>query len=222
MHPQAITIRTKKLGVLIYDARLARRRSVEECAKAVGVSQDVFQSFETGSSSPSLPQLEILAYFLELPLEHFWSSESLSEKPPKSLETERLINLRQRLIGVMLRQARNIANISTRDLAQKSNVPEEFIHAYEFGEKPIPLPILESLLGSLGIRVEDFFDKNGPVGIWSKDQKAVSKFHELPTNLQEFVSKPVNRPYVELALRLSELSVERLRAIAEGLLEITY
>jgi hypothetical protein len=50
----------------------------------------------------------------------------------------------------------------------------------------------------------------------------VGKFLDLPAPLQDFVCKPVNRPYVELALKLSELSVERLRAIAEGLLEITY
>jgi hypothetical protein len=74
----------------------------------------------------------------------------------------------------------------------------------------------------MGMRVEDFFDKSGPVGQWRKEQDAVGKFKDLPANLQDFVCKPVNRPYVELALKLSELSVERLRAIAEGLLEITY
>ena len=39
--------------------------------------------------------------------------------------------------------------------------------------------------------------------------------------MQQFVSKPVNQPYLELAQRLSEMSVERLRSVAEGLLEIT-
>ena len=45
---------------------------------------------------------------------------------------------------------------------------------------------------------------------------------EMPLDLQVFVSKPINRPYLELAIRLSEMSVDRLRAVAEGLLEITY
>ena len=39
--------------------------------------------------------------------------------------------------------------------------------------------------------------------------------------LQGFVCKPINRPYLELAVRLSEMSVEKLRGVAEGLLEIT-
>jgi hypothetical protein len=32
----------------------------------------------------------------------------------------------------------------------------------------------------------------------------------------------VNLPYIHLAIRLSDLSVEKLRSVAEGLLEITY
>ena len=65
-----ITIRTKKLGVLIRDARLSARRSVHECAKAIGVRTGVFRSYEEGVGSPSLPELEALVYYLELPLEH--------------------------------------------------------------------------------------------------------------------------------------------------------
>jgi hypothetical protein len=45
---------------------------------------------------------------------------------------------------------------------------------------------------------------------------------ELPEDVREFICKPVNLPYLKLAMRLSELSVEKLRAVAEGLLEITY
>jgi len=44
----------------------------------------------------------------------------------------------------------------------------------------------------------------------------------MPVEMQVFVSKPINRPYLELAIRLSEMSVDRLRSVAEGLLEITY
>jgi hypothetical protein len=43
----------------------------------------------------------------------------------------------------------------------------------------------------------------------------------MPSELQSFVVKPINQPYLELAQRLSEMSVEKLRAVAEGLLEIT-
>ena len=50
----------------------------------------------------------------------------------------------------------------------------------------------------------------------------MQKFLELPPEIQLFASKPVNLPYLELAMRLSELNAEKLRAVAEVLLEITY
>jgi hypothetical protein len=50
----------------------------------------------------------------------------------------------------------------------------------------------------------------------------MQKFLDLPPEVQQFVAKPVNRPYLELAMRLSDLSAEKLRAVAEVLLEITY
>ncbi len=59
------------------------------------------------------------------------------------------------------------------------------------------------------------------MGNWRRQQRATQHIERLPPDLQEFISKPVNRPYLELAQRLSEMSVEKLRAVAEGLLEIT-
>jgi hypothetical protein len=53
------------------------------------------------------------------------------------------------------------------------------------------------------------------------EQKVLQDFLQLPPELQSFVCKPVNQPYLELALSLSGLSKERLRFVAESLLEIT-
>ena len=37
-----------------------------------------------------------------------------------------------------------------------------------------------------------------------------------------FVCKPVNRPYLELAMKLSGMSTDKLRSVAEDLLDITF
>ncbi|MDD5371179.1 MAG: helix-turn-helix transcriptional regulator [Anaerolineaceae bacterium] len=224
MQPKASKIRAKKLGILIYDARLAARRSPGECASAIGVTQEKYADYESGGDSPSLPELEALAYFLDVPLDHFWGSQSLSEKqsPDHPIDIIRLLALRQRMIGALLRQARDNSNLTLAEVAQKSGIPEDQVKAFERGEQRIPIPELELLINCTGSHLDEFMDKNGPVGQWRADQQTTARFLELPTDLRDFVSKPVNRPYVELAFRLSELSVERLRAIAEGLLEITY
>jgi transcriptional regulator with XRE-family HTH domain len=217
------TIRMKKLGVLIRDARLAARRSPKECADAMGIPRALFLAYEEGRRSPSLPELEVLVYYLRLPMDHFWSSQAISGAPPAAdpLDLTRLMPVRHRLIGALLRQERSQADMSLKDVAANTGIPTARLQSYELGERPIPLPELETILQLFGSRVQDFFDKSGPVGRWMTGQGLVEKFLELPDELKTFLTQPVNRPYLELAVRLSEMSRDRLRAVAEGLLDIT-
>ena len=218
-----ITIRTKKLGVLIRDARIASRRSTQECADAIGVKNSVFRAYEEGRKAPSLPELETLVYYLDLPIDHFWGKEAKSEgeSPIAPLNLPQLHSVRQRLIGVIFRQERMNASISIRNLANETGISAARIKAYELGERPIPLPELEALLGALGGRIESFFDRNGPIGKWITNQETIQQFLEMPEDLRQFVCLPVNRPYLELAMKLSHMSTDKLRSVAEGLLDIT-
>ena len=103
-----IAIRSKTLGLLIRDARAHARRNVTECAQAIGVKPGLFRAYEEGRKAPSLPELEMLVYFLDLPMDHFWSRQIKSGKPlpHESLDLAKLIPLRQRKIGALLRQER--------------------------------------------------------------------------------------------------------------------
>ena len=219
-----ITIRTKKLGVLIRDARLSARRSVQECAEAIGVRKSMFRSYEEGVRSPSLPELEALVFYLDIPLDHFWSREikSTTASPIKNIDLLRLLAIRQRKIGALLRQERMNASISIRNLAGATGIASSRIKAYELGENPIPLPELEVLVTTLGGRIESFLDRSGPIGHWMESEETVQEFLELPLELRQFVAAPVNRPYLELAMKLSSMSRDKLRAVAEDLLDITY
>lgn len=222
MNNAQITIREKKLGLLIRDARMAERRSIKECADAIGVKPGLFRAYEEGRRAPSLPELEALVYYLKLPISQFWGRETRSDSSSaESLDTARLIALRQRMIGALLRQERNNVNMSIRHLAAETGIKQARLNSYELGERAIPVPELESILSILGSRIETFFDQNGPVGQWMTSQRALQKFLELPEEMQNFVCQPVNRPYLELAMKLSDMSREKLRSVAEGLLDIT-
>ncbi len=218
-----ITIRTKKLGVLIRDARLAARRSVQECAEALGVRIGAFRAYEEGTRAPSLPELETLVYYLDLPMEHFWSKEIKSGSAPRhaKLDLPKLLAIRQRKIGALLRQERMKASISIRNLAHETGIASSRIKAFELGERPIPLPELEVLVRTLGGRIETFFDRSGPIGQWLISEETIQHFLELPMELREFIAMPVNRPYLELAMKLSNMSKDKLRSVAEDLLDIT-
>jgi len=225
MEPQAqITIRAKKLGILIRDARLASRRSIKECADAINVTNGIFKAFEEGRKAPSLPELETLVYYLELSIDHFWGNESLSDAPARidDLDLPRLASLRHRMIGALLRRERMNASLSMKSVSEQTGISTNRLKRYELGERPMPLPELEITLQILGGRIETFFDQGGPVGQWITQQSAIQQFLEMPPELQNFVCQPVNRPFLDLARKLSEMSTDKLRSLAEDLLDITY
>jgi len=221
--PMVLTIRGKKLGILIRGVRLAKGKTLEECAQAMGISPAILESYEFGEQSPSLPEIELLAYFMDSPLDYFWGRElnPRGNGGNHKVDPVLLIGLRQRMMGVLIRKARLQAKLSAEVLAERVSIPLAKLEAYELGENPIPLPELEALAGALNVPIRDFQDRASPIGLRFIEQRNMSAFKELSPDLQAFVIKPVNRPYLELALRLSEMSVEKLRTVAEVLLEIT-
>ena len=148
-----------------------------------------FRAYEEGLRAPSLPELETLVYYLDLPMEHFWSKETKSERPSRhaKLDLPKLLAVRQRKIGALLRQERMNASISIRNLAHETGIASSRIKAYELGERPIPLPELEVLVRTLGGRIESFFDRNGPIGQWMISEETIRNFLEMPMELREFV-----------------------------------
>ncbi len=218
-----LSIRAKKLAVLMRAARQKADKSAQDCANAINVPLEEYEAYELGDISPSLPQVELLAYALNTPLEHFYGNgvDLVDKQAALEYDAEKLLLLRQRMVGVLLKKSRMEAGLSLEAVSVQAGLTNNQLESYELGEDPIPLPILESLVHLYGLSVEDFQDRNGPVGQWIQQQTTVRDIMELPPELQRFVCLPVNRPYIELAQRLSQMSVEKLRAVAEGLLEIT-
>lgn len=220
-----VSLRSRIIGALLRDARLSRGKSPEQCAQSIGIALEKYEDYELGLQAPSLPEIEAVAHFLEIPLDHFWSKKSLSSGTVNDNKINHpvlLIHLRQKMIGALLRKARLEIGLSTDDLANRTGFPESTIQLYELGELPVPIPHLEILATVLNRSIRDFQDQYGPIGNWIARQMAIKDFQNLPADIQLFVSKPVNRPYIDLAIRLSGMSVEKLRSLAEVLLEITY
>lgn len=218
-------LRVKIIGAKLREARISKGKELGDCAQAIGLSSQEYEAYELGEKFISLPELESLCYFLKLPLGHFLSGEPLTEpneKKPIPIDSNQLIQIRQRMVGAKVRQARLENQLDLNELCQQINVDPSTMTEYELGQKPIPIPVLENISGILNRSMREFQDEHGPVGTWDAQQRAIKGFLELPPEMQAFVSKPVNQPYLELAQRLSHMSVDRLRAVAEGLLEITY
>jgi transcriptional regulator with XRE-family HTH domain len=219
-----VAIRSRKLGVLIRDARLTAHKTLTECARLVGVTSGILRAWEEGRRAPSLPELEVLAYSLHQPLHRFWAKEAMSDDLPNTdtMNLPALVGIRQRMVGAHLRQQRENASLSPRAISEQSGISTAKLKAYELGERPIPMPELEGLMALLGGQIESMFDQTGSIGQWMIQQISVQDFLQLPPELQKFVSKPVNRPYLELAMKLSGMSTDKLRSVAEDLLDITF
>lgn len=215
-------IRAKKLGVLLRDARKVSGKSLKDCAAAIGVSTRRIGSFERGDISPSLPEIEGLAFFLGAHFDHFLGDGALvSGDQSTDVNIDKKIAIRQRIVGAKLRVSRQEAGLSMADISEEIGVTTHILRLYERGERPIPLPELEIILQMLNLSIEEFRDQSSSVGQWINQKRSIEQFLELPPDLQSFIAKPVNLPYLQLAQRLSEMSVDRLRSVAEGLLDIT-
>ena len=96
--------RAKMLGSLVEKAREHFGRTKKECAAVLGLKPAEYRGIESGEYPISLPQLEAIALFLNIPMGYFWGSEPL--KAEADLDFANLIELRHRVIGVLLSQQR--------------------------------------------------------------------------------------------------------------------
>jgi transcriptional regulator with XRE-family HTH domain len=218
-----VQIRSKKLGILLMDARLSKKISVEDISKQTGIAENRLLLFENGSISPSLPELEILAYTYNLPMNHFWGRKILQSDANNEFNEkfQTLLKIRNKIIGTNIKSKRQESEISSEKLAEKCEIDKDQLSKFESGEEEIPVPILEIIAKCLNCQIEDFFDNQGIIGAWRKENAEISSLKELPQEFREFITKPINAPYLDLAMKLSELDVQKLRMVAEGLLEIT-
>lgn len=220
---EQLLLRNRIIGLLLRNAREQAEKTKRECAAALGVSTSTITAYEEGRKPISLPELEVLAYVLDIPIARFWerAPELVPEEEP--LPLQEVLALRHRIVGALLRQARLEVGTSQKELAEILGCSTKRLSAYEYGERPIPLAELELLAHHLHLSLEYFLDnQEGPVGEWNRQEEAWRHFCQLPEEIQAFIAQPLNVRYLEVAMKLARMPAGGLRAIAEGLLDITY
>jgi transcriptional regulator with XRE-family HTH domain len=221
--PEELTARRQMLGALMRGARAKLGKSKQDCAQAVGVSMATYNAYEEGRRDVTLPEMELLAYYLKVPVRLFFERPErlLADETP--IPTEKVIALRQRIIGALLRQARQDKGKSVKDLALRLGVSTRHISDYELGRKPMPLAQLQEAADMLGVPMSYFIDEGiGPVGEQELLRSQFEKFTELPDDVRKFIVNPTNISYLRVAQRLSDMTTEQLRNLAASILDITY
>ena len=219
---ESFRIRARMVGVLLRDARVAAGRSPDDCARLLHVPVGQVERWEYGDEAPSLPQLELLAYYLDVPVSHFWGvttrEQSARDFGRRQLE---YLTLRDRMVGVLLRQAREDAALSLRDLAAASGVPEDLLAQYELGELSVPIHELTVLASALRKNLSYFLESSSQLGELLALREMWKHFAGLPEDLRQFAANPINVGFLEIAQLLSRMPTDRLRQVGESILNIT-
>ena len=218
-HDEARRIRARLLGALIRKRRLGAERSLGECAIFMGAEPQLIEAWEHGESEPSLPQLELLARFLNgrEPL------ASGSRFEDRSTQEDYML-LRRRLIGALLRAARESRERPIEELSEAAGLEASQLANFEFGEEKIPVSTLTALAQALGIEVNYFasLPENLPEqprlsSLLGRQEQVEEK---TGADWREFAAESENLPFIRLAMAFQHIPRDDLGRIADALFAI--
>ncbi len=220
---ESYRLRAKMLGVLIQDARLNADRQIEDCARLLRIPASEVEAWEYGERTPSLPQLELLANYLGIPVAHFWGTETFSgEDETHAVDAQfQYLALRDRMIGALLRQAREEQALTLDALSEISNIPVEQLAQYELGELSLPMHELTVLANGVHKNISYFLESSSYIGQILAALQEWKHFTNLPEDVRQFAANPLNIGFIEIAIMLSKMPTDKLRQMGESMLDIT-
>lgn len=213
---EAYSLVGKFLGALIRKSRLNAARSIEECAGFLQVEAQLLDDWEYGEQVPSLPHLELLANFLTGTAGELENGDWQHRHPPG----DEYLVLRQRLIGAMLRAARESTDQSIEELSAFTALDVELLEAYENGTSMIPLSHLTALAQAVEGDLSDFTEPNGAAR--AKPESAARSQRKLETGseLRLFAKDSQNEAFIRLAMAFRHIERQNLHRIADALFAI--
>ena len=138
----------KKLGIMIKNSRTVKNRSVDDCAKVLGIEPKVFEQFETGQQTPTLPQLEILAFYLDVPIQLYFTSQLQEQRQvfDDSEELQKFLTVRRKSIATRLKSQREQKELSIAEMIANTTLDEKQYREMEEGQQPISLTNLQAFM----------------------------------------------------------------------------
>lgn len=218
MDTEALLVRRKIIGVLIRAAREKSHRTIQQTAQRLGVTPGRIRQYESGQREVTLPELELLALFFEMPLSYFLNVDSLIEEQPPFPPSPDEIRKRKMALGSKIKQARLAAGKSKEECAAQVERKVGTFARYERGASDIPITELERLAEFLSVNLFYFLE----------DRKAserggvfdLEKLARLPKDVRGFVLDPGNLAYLRMAIKFSDLPTDKLKELGEILLVV--
>ncbi|MCY3834221.1 MAG: helix-turn-helix transcriptional regulator [Chloroflexi bacterium] len=214
-HEEARRLRGKIVGVLIRIYRLEAQRSLAECAGFMRAEPQLIEAWEHGEETPSLPELELLAVFLN------GGAADADGAPARrqSAQTEYL-RIRRPLIGVMLRAARISAGHSQQDVGASAGLEDDLLERFELGEAPIPVSCLDALAQAIDVELSAFLVQPQFLLEQAPPANLAEDGSELEAEWRQFTLKRENQAFIRLAMAFQQMARADLHRIADALLAI--
>lgn len=213
-HDEARKLRGKLLGVMIRKRRLEAARSLSDCAQGMGIEPRLVEAWEYGESEPSLPQLELLGQFLNG--RQSGADDALASD--RAAQDEYML-LRQRLIGALLRAARESSGRAVEALSESAGLDVGQLQRFEFGEETIAVSELTALAQALELDLSYFATPRlMPESSYADNSRKMTK--QSGGDWRQFAAESDNLPFIRLAMAFQGIGRDDLHRIADALVAI--
>ncbi len=171
-----VRIKQKILGVLILKARSQVGLTIAETSKLLGIPEARLVDYEFGRQGAGLPELESMARIFNVPVSFLWTGPSA---PSLNGKLQRIMPIRCKIIGVLLRKARQESGKSLGDIGELLGHSPQEIEKYELGQVSIPFNKLELVASSLNLAIDYFLEPDDKSGVITvvKEVKVVEQVH---------------------------------------------
>lgn len=218
MHePTAHDEALRSLGARLRYVRETRGYTLAQCAERSRIPVQRLRSYEEEKAEPSLPEIEAIAYALNVSVQALVGEAPLLLHTTKPENLAQWVKLRHQIIGALLSKARSERKATLKEVAQATGLKPAQLRRIESGQ-PVSLSVLQKLMAYYGLTLEQLLDLGvGHIGeaqlhTWQCEQLA-----RLEPELRKFVTQPDAAPYLEVARRLSELPAGTLGAFVQAL-----
>jgi transcriptional regulator with XRE-family HTH domain len=211
--------RRRAIGAAIRAQREAANRKSRDFAAQIGLSVPALLAIENGERDASLPQLEAIAYLLDMPLQQLLqpTATALERGAPHAEQLDTIIRLRGHIIGARLKQARMAHSETPQQVMAATGIAAREIEQFEIGAKQPGLADVETLIAHYTLSIEDLLDFGiGPLGETQLRQRQQAAFDALPEPLRALFNGPHAGKHLDMALRLSTLSPDQMRELSQA------
>jgi len=204
-------------------AREASGKTVKECSLLLDIPTSRLKNYEKGKFIPSLPEIEALSFLFRIPIIAFFKEDGAKDHliTTESAQIQRLIKIRQQIIGTRIHLAREKAKKSMKQLSKITSIPVSRIKRYEESTTPIAFNDLQKIVNALDLYLDDFFDHESPLGNWQNNQTKNIAFGYLPEEIREFIADSNNLQYLKVARNLSNIGIDTFNHLSDSLAELT-